>query len=238
MPSIPADVHGWTAVPRSLEKFLSSANKVDTKPYSVSDIQVPSSEVAQKTLSYAKSNLPTPTFNHSMRVFYYGSALLLNHSPSNIQAEGSLIETFFLAAMLHDIGTVPENLKSTRMSFELWGAIHALKLLPEFGAPVDQAELVSEVVNRHQDLGETGAAPIVLALIYFATIFDNVGLNPEYVSKETIENVTKEYPRLKWSGCFASTIREEIGEKPWSHTTVIDRFAEQVEGNKLMEPYE
>jgi cyanamide hydratase len=58
------------------------------------------------------------------------------------------------------------------------------------------------------------------------------------VHKETIENVTREYPRMKWSGCFAATIKEEIGAKPWSHTTVIDRFAEQVEGNKLMEPYE
>jgi len=238
MPSIPADVHGWTAVPRSLEQFLSSANKSNTKPYSVPDILVPSSNVAQETLSYVNSQLPRPTFNHSMRVFYYGSALLHNHSPSNAQAEASLIETFFLACMLHDIGTVPANLKSTRMSFELWGAIHALNLLPTFGAPVDQAECVAEVVNRHQDLGETGQAPLVLALIYFATIFDNVGLNSEYIHEETIKKVTKEFPRLEWSSCFASTIREEIGEKPWSHTTVIDRFAEQVEGNNLMEPYE
>jgi cyanamide hydratase len=58
------------------------------------------------------------------------------------------------------------------------------------------------------------------------------------VHKQTIENVTRAYPRQKWSGCFAATIHEEIGLKPWSHTTVIDRFAEQVEGNKLMEPYE
>jgi cyanamide hydratase len=144
------------------------------------------------------------------------------------------------------------------MSFELWGAIHALQILPKFGASEDQAELVAEVVNRHQDLGETGAAPAILGLIYFATIFgecnvsseiskvsvligrilDNVGLNPSYVSKETIESVTAAYPRKKWSGCFAATIREETGLKPWSHTTVIDNFAGQVLGNKLMEPYE
>jgi cyanamide hydratase len=171
MPSIPADVHGWTAVPRSIDTFLSKANSSNTKPFSISDFPIPSSSVAQKTMSYAKQYLPTPTFNHSMRVFSYGMALLLNHAPFNVQPEPGLVETFFLACMLHDIGTVPAHLQSTRMSFELWGAIHALEILPTFGASRDQSECVAEVVNRHQDLGETGMAPVVLGLIYFATIF-------------------------------------------------------------------
>lgn len=98
-------------------------------------------------------------------------ALLINHAPQGAQPEPGLVETFFLSCMLHDIGTVPETLRSTRLSFELWGAFHALELLPTLGSSKDQAELVAEVVNRHQDLGETGMAPLVLALIYFATIF-------------------------------------------------------------------
>jgi cyanamide hydratase len=65
-----------------------------------------------------------------------------------------------------------------------------------------------------------------------------VGLNASVIHRTTIENVTKAYPRMKWSGCFAATVREETGLKPWSHTTVIDRFAEQVEGNELMAPFE
>jgi cyanamide hydratase len=98
-------------------------------------------------------------------------ALLDNHAPSGAQKEPGMVETFFLSCLLHDIGTVPETIKSTRMSFELWGAVHALQLLPSFGASKDQAECVAEVVNRHQDLGDTGMAPLVLGLIYFATIF-------------------------------------------------------------------
>jgi hypothetical protein len=31
--------------------------------------------------------------------------------------------------------------------------------------------LVAETINRHQDLGETGMVPAVLALIYFGTLF-------------------------------------------------------------------
>jgi cyanamide hydratase len=101
-------------------------------------------------------------------------ALLQTHSPSGFSVstlDPSTIETFFLSALLHDIGTVPANLRGTRLSFELWGAIKALQILQDWGASVDQAECVAEVINRHQDLGETGNAPLILALIYFATIF-------------------------------------------------------------------
>jgi cyanamide hydratase len=70
--SLPPDHFGWTAVPRSIDGFLKSANVADTKPFSVSDIPLPTSEVARKTQAYAKEHLPMPTYNHSLRVFYYG----------------------------------------------------------------------------------------------------------------------------------------------------------------------
>jgi cyanamide hydratase len=99
-------------------------------------------------------------------------AMLQNHGIVAVkEVTPGLVESFFLSCMLHDIGTAPDHIKSTRLSFELWGAIHVLQLLPTFGATKDQSELVAEVINRHQDLGETGQAPAVLGLIYFATIF-------------------------------------------------------------------
>lgn len=67
---------------------------------------------------------------------------------------------------------------------------------------------------------------------------DNMGINPHLIHKDTIESVVEAYPRKKWSSCFAATIRKEIDLKPWCHTTVIDGFAEGVEGNQLMAPYD
>jgi cyanamide hydratase len=61
---------------------------------------------------------------------------------------------------------------------------------------------------------------------------------PDLVHKDTIVSVTEAYPRMKWSGCFASTIREEVEAKPWCHSTHIEGFAEKVEGNGLMAPFE
>jgi cyanamide hydratase len=104
-------------------------------------------------------------------------ALLHNHGLPGIARPPppGLAESFFLSCMLHDIGTAPGNIGATRLSFELWGAVEALRLLPTLGASRDQAELVAEVVSRHQDLGETGRAPAVLGLVYFATIFGEAG---------------------------------------------------------------
>lgn len=74
---------------------------------------------------------------------------------------------------------------------------------------------------RHQDLGDKGTLTRIGALIQLATVFDNMGLNPQLVAKGTIESVVGAWPREGWSGCFARTIREENGRKPWAHTTVL-----------------
>ena len=66
------DANGWTPVPRSMAQLLEHIKPEDTKPYAVGDIALPSSTVARQAMEHARQHLPTPTFNHSMRVFYYG----------------------------------------------------------------------------------------------------------------------------------------------------------------------
>lgn len=129
---------------------------------------------------------------------------------------------------------------STLLSFEFHGGFISHALLTSHHSPTPQAESVTECIIRHQDLGSTGTLSRMGALIQLATIFDNMGINPELVSQQTIEDVVKSYPRLGWSGCFAKTIRKENGLKPWAHTTHLGErdFPEGVEGNKLMEPWD
>ncbi|KAF2201262.1 cyanamide hydratase [Delitschia confertaspora ATCC 74209] len=221
---------GWTAVPRAQSKILSHVDKNAPAKFIVDDIKLPDSEVVKKTYEYAKEHLPEETFNHSMRVFYYGSAIIHQHLPQF----ASFLETYFLTCLLHDIGTTKTNLNATRMSFEFYGGMLSLHKLQEFGASKSQAESVAEAIIRHQDLGESGTITSVGQLIQLATVFDNMGINPHLIHETTISSVAAAFPRKKWSSCFAATIREEIGLKPWCHTTAIDGFAEGVEGNKLM----
>lgn len=108
------------------------------------------------------------------------------------------------------------------------------------GSSQSQAEAVAEAIFRHQDLGTTGTITFLGQLIQLATIFDNMGGNPELIHPETRLDVVKVFPRQGWSQCFASTIREENGLKPWAHTTSLgeEDFPNGVLNNKLMAEFE
>lgn len=85
-------------------------------------------------------------------------------------------ETYFLAYLLHDIGST-ENLKATKMSFGFYGGLLALDVQQSQGdseetnAPKDQAESVAEAIIRHQDLCQKGRITAVGQLLQLATIF-------------------------------------------------------------------
>ena len=147
-------------------------------------------------------------------------------------------ETYLLTCLLHDIGTTEHNQNATQMSFEFYGGMLAHDLLKQHNSPQSQYEAVTEAIIRHQDLGDTGSISTIGAVTHFATVFDNAGKNPELVHEDTIKSVVQKYPREGWTGCFAAVVRKEVDLKPWSHTTKIEGFAEMVEANKLMEPYE
>jgi cyanamide hydratase len=165
---------------------------------------------------------------------FVGQAIAKQHFPNWRYSP----ETYLITALLHDIGTTPANQLTTNLSFEFSGGILSLDLLKSLNADKSQAEIVCETIIRHQDIGDTGNITTLTAITHFATIFDNAGLNPELVHKDTIESVVKAYPRKSWTGCFASVVRRETESKPWSNTTRIEGFAELVEANKLMEPYD
>ncbi|KAH7088990.1 hypothetical protein FB567DRAFT_322159 [Paraphoma chrysanthemicola] len=226
--------NGWTAVPRSFQKSLADVDKNRQAELVLSDAKLPSSDIARKTEQFAKQQLPEKTFNHSMRVWYYGYAIVQTHFPDL----KPLLETYYLTCLLHDLGTTEEHTQGTRMSFEYYGAFKALGFLRENGAPKDQAEAVSEAIIRHADLGETGTLSSLGMLIQLSTVFDNVGLNPHLISKQAIANVVAAYPRKQWSSCFAAAMTLEMDLKPWCHTTANEGFVDAVLRNEIMREYD
>ncbi|KAI4247155.1 MAG: hypothetical protein LQ352_006206 [Teloschistes flavicans] len=231
-------LYGWEAKPRDPSVVLSGKKNIrDPEPQTIASTKLPDTPLAKSVLEYAKKELSTETFNHSMRVYYYGTAIHTQQFPDWRFTD----ETYLLACLLHDIGTTDMNISATKMSFEFYGGLLALELLSkDLHAPIEQAESVAEAVIRHQDIGETGKITTIGLLLQLATIFDNMGGHEELVHKDTIENVTRHFPRNKWSSCFAATIRKENELKPWAHTTALgeEDFPNGVLNNKLMEPYD
>ncbi len=66
-------LYGWAAKPRDPAVFLEGKKKFkDPVPQHVESIKLPDTPIAKAVLEYARKELNVETFNHSMRVFYYG----------------------------------------------------------------------------------------------------------------------------------------------------------------------
>ncbi|RYN47446.1 hypothetical protein AA0118_g12237 [Alternaria tenuissima] len=231
--------YGWTAVPRDRSN-VPSAEKAAAPQTNAAAVDItgiwPDNELTKKAREYAKRELPTETYNHSLRVYAYGHQIVTQYLPD--WKSSTFFETWALTCLFHDIGTTARNMSSTHMSFDFQGGFIALAKLQELGAAKIQAESVAEAIIRHQDPGETGTISAMGQLIQVATELDNMGWQPHLISREVIEAVTRQLPRLSWSTCFSQQIRKEIEQKPWCHSTAIPGFAEAVAGNEVMKPYE
>jgi cyanamide hydratase len=77
------------------------------------------------------------------------SIVLINYTghQSNV-----LFQTYYLACLLHDIGTAERFLATTKLSFEFKGAIVARDLILQLGGIEDQADSVCDAIIRHQDI--------------------------------------------------------------------------------------
>jgi len=173
----PITNYGFTAVPASASTLLTSTPAYNTSnkplgplPSPVSSTPIPTTALAKRINTYALSHLPEPTYNHSLRVYHFGLAIKRYRFP---HADWDFSdETYFLACLLHDIGTTDENLQKTRMSFEFYGGFLALEVLQYGGeAPREQAESVAEAIIRHQDLCDVGRITALGQLLQLATIF-------------------------------------------------------------------
>ncbi|KAE9972134.1 hypothetical protein EG327_009582, partial [Venturia inaequalis] len=163
----PPAPYGWTPVPRSLPKFLENTKASSSKPIPIPSIPHPTDPISTQTLTYATTHLPRRTLNHSLRVYAFGHTILQNHFPHFLDEEAYpyFVQTFYLACLLHDIGTAEEHFLASKMSFDFLGAVVAMGVLRGVGAGRDLGEGVGEAVLRHQDLGTTGAITGVGGLV-------------------------------------------------------------------------
>ncbi|CRG91911.1 hypothetical protein PISL3812_08965 [Talaromyces islandicus] len=237
-------LNGWTSVPADAGVIFDHHSLINEPEYIPMDaIEFPFNHpVVSKTLDYVKQVLHPETFNHSMRVYYYGMAITKQHFPQ--QATVLSPVTWALTCLLHDLGTAEENLRATRMSFDIFGGIKALQTLKDFGASSDQAEAVTEAIIRHQDMGVDGSITFIGQLIQLATTYDNTSIHPhvknfeKIVNSRTREEINKAHIRLAWSKFFSGTIQTEETFKPWCHSTHLVDFAEEIRNNSLMKQFE
>ncbi|GAA5925414.1 uncharacterized protein JCM15063_005020 [Sporobolomyces koalae] len=232
------DKYGFTALPADQSKTAASTNS--PAKVNLHDLKPPTTPLANRIHDYAKSKLSPDTYRHSMRVYSYGRAIAQECFPQwKLIAGSPLDETWYLTALLHDIGTTDHVIHSTRLSYEFWAGIHALSILQdakstgggEGEAPVDQAESVCEAIVRHQDVQDKGQITLVTRLIHLGTLLDNIGAGSDLVHPDTVKSIVEGLPRPGWSGCFAGTVRKEKEYKPYAMVSRIEGFEPKIKAN-------
>ncbi|KAF9816646.1 hypothetical protein IEO21_03951 [Rhodonia placenta] len=242
--------YGFTPVPRDPEVLFrdhptASGPNPKQDLFSASDFVLPDSPVAREVKAFVQKELDEQTYNHSHRVYIYGTALVKTHFPSWTYDN----ETYYLACLLHDIGTAERFLASTKLSFEFKGAIVARDLILQQGGAEDQADSVCDAIIRHQDIFVKGGNITMIGqILQLATILATYFRRANLIHPRLIETTTAAYPRKGWSEHFARVIEKELKLKPWCHTSTFEQpgwkdgvrsnFATDVRGNEVMRAYD
>lgn len=232
LPALPAD------------QSKSPPTTTSPSPLSPLNNPPPTTPLATRLAAYTKSKLPAEVYAHSHRVYYYGRFIATECYPAwNFSPGSELDETWYITALLHDIGTTPEHITGTKLSYEFWAGFHALEILQDHGqggsgsgsgdavASREQAESIAEAIIRHQDVQDKGRISLLTRLIHMGTLLDNIGAGKEMVHPDTIRAVNEAYDRKGWSGCFRDTVVKEKELKPWAMVSRIEGFEEKIEEN-------
>ncbi|KDQ55949.1 hypothetical protein JAAARDRAFT_133045 [Jaapia argillacea MUCL 33604] len=248
--SDPVAFYGFTPVPRDPEVLFkdhptASGDHPKQDLLEVSNIPLPDSPLVNDVKAFVKNHLDEQTFNHSHRVYIYGTALVKTHFPTwSYDAE-----TYFLACLLHDIGTAERFLSTTKLSFEFKGAIVARDLILSLGGVEDQADSVCDAIVRHQDIFVKGGnITMVGQILQLSTILGQSSPRANLIHPRLIETTTAAYPRKGWSEHFARVVEKELTLKPWCHTSTFEvpgwkegvksNFATDVRQNEVMKPFD
>ncbi|TCD60598.1 hypothetical protein EIP91_009829 [Steccherinum ochraceum] len=242
--------YGFTAVPRDpdvLFKDHPTASGPHPKQdlFTADDFPLPSSPIVKEVRDFVKKELNEQTYNHSHRIYFYGTALVKTHFPQWSYDN----ETYFLACLLHDIGVADKFLATTKMSFDFKGAIIARDLILQLKGHEDQADSVCDAIIRHQDLFVSGGNITLLGqILQLSTVLDNSGFRADLIHPKLIETTCAAFPRKGWSQVFSRTIEKEENLKPWCHSTVFEvpdwkrgmksKFATEIRNNKGSAKYD
>ncbi|KAL8276102.1 hypothetical protein RQP46_011484 [Phenoliferia psychrophenolica] len=238
MASLP---HGFNPVDRN-PALLKPAHAGVAPAIALKDLvsTIPDTPLIQRSIVHLKPILSEPIWNHSHRAYLSAVAI----AKVNFPEWSWNPESFYLTCLFHDLGAMPASIRATKISFEFHGAFLARQFLLPDPANASQdlrdlADSVTEAICRHTNFIE-GKITTQGQMIQLGTLFDNVGANPTWIAPATATEIVKAYPRHGWTACFGNAMKDEVVNKPWSHTTFFDSEGiwSKVDGNPVAKPFE
>ena len=171
------------------------------------DWQIPDSAFTRQAVRMARELCPEFMVRHCFRAWCFGAILAARHNHKLDR------ETFFVAAMLHDLG-LSDTHRDDAGSFEWVGA----QLAHTFCMTAEQTEMRSALVHNaialHTSVGIAERCAPEIALLHFGTGMDLFGMRLDELPPDALAAVLTEYPRGEFKAEFSPCLHHQAQQKP------------------------
>jgi HD superfamily phosphodiesterase len=175
----------------------------------LTDLVIPSTTASKAALELASAYQSPALQSHSRRVFVWAAAYAQEH---DIAYDAELL---FVAAMLHDIGLVPEFDNHT-LSFEEAAGHIARVFAAGAGWPLARRDRLAEVIVRHMWPDVDVTTDPEGHLISRAAALDIAGKNIDDFTPTFRAEVLAQHPRLDLTPEFLTCFESQATRKPTS----------------------
>ena len=173
----------------------------------IAGIAIPDSKLANEAAELLHEHGNPLLWNHSHRVFLFGSSLgredSLKYDP----------ELLYISALFHDLG-LTEHYSSPDKRFEVDGANAARSFLEQHGIPKESSQLVWDAIALHTTIGVAEYKEPVVTLVYHGVGFDVMGDRMKELSEEARKQIVAAFPRDGFKNKILPAFFEGFKHKP------------------------
>jgi hypothetical protein len=183
----------------------------------------PPTPVAARALDVVRRTCPEPLANHCLRSWAWAELL----APTiGLEPDRELL---FVAAMLHDLGVVPD-FDAHSVPFEDAGGAVAAVFAAGAGWDAARGARVAEVIRRHMWPSVDPAEDPEGHLLEVATSLDVSGVGFERWDAGDLRAVAARVPRGDFSATFAASVHAQAMRKPSSEAARLDASGRPLAG--------
>jgi HD domain len=157
---------------------------------SISGVNIPDSKLAREATELVRDTEPPLLFNHSTRVYYFGSLAGKKHG---LKFNPELL---YVGAMFHDMGLTPQY-RSEADRFEVDSANTARAFLREHKISQQEIDTVWTAIALHTTPGVPQYMHPVVALVTAGVEMDVLGIGYSDFADADREAVVRAYPRTE-----------------------------------------
>jgi hypothetical protein len=173
----------------------------------IAGIEIPETAAAAAATSFAQQHTSPLIFNHSRRVFLFGS---LRAADLGLRPDPELL---YVAAMMHDTGLFT-SYSPTVQRFEVDGADHARELLLGEGFDPAAAETVWAAIALHTTPGIPTRMGDEIAATTHGVLLDAIGIGLDALDPGVVDEVTSAHPRGDFKAGFLQSFVDGLAHRP------------------------